>query len=94
MQGASALLRPRVTGVAGGRFSSDPAKEAFQRARIVDQDKLIAVSTGGQASNVLSGMAAADCFAVLPVGVDKVEEGDSLVLELFSTQETRGVGDG
>lgn len=94
MQGATALLRPRISGVAGGPFTSDPAKEAFLRARIVDHERLTVLSTGGQASNVLSGLASADCFAVLPVGVDKVEEGDRLILELFSAQETRGVGDG
>lgn len=93
MQGANALLRPRVRGVAGETFTSDPAKEAFLRARIVDHATLEVVSTGGQGSNVLSGAAAADCFAVMPVGVDKVEPGDSLLLELFTAQENRGVGD-
>lgn len=94
MQGAAALLRPRVMGVAGEIFTSDPSKEAFLRARIVDHSTLEVVSTGGQGSNVLSGAASADCFAVMPVGVDKVEPGDNLLLELFTAQEIRGVGDG
>lgn len=59
----------------------------------MDHATLEVVSTGGQGSNVLSGAAAADCFAVMPVGVDKVEPGDSLLLELFTAQENRGVGD-
>lgn len=94
MQGATAILRPRVRGIAGERFTSDPAKEAFLRARITDHEGPTVVPTGGQASNVLSGLATADCFAVLPVGVDTVEPGDSLILELFGSQANRGVGDG
>jgi molybdenum cofactor synthesis domain-containing protein len=94
MQGASALLRPRVVGVAGEELSSDPAKEAFVRVRIVDHARLEVVATGGQASNRLSGMGAADCFAVLPVGVETVAAGDPVSLELFKAEETRGVEDG
>lgn len=94
MQGAAAILRPRVRGIAGERFTSDPAKEAFLRARITHHEGPTVVPTGGQASNVLSGLATADCFAVLPVGVDTVEPGDSLTLELFGSAENRGVGDG
>ncbi len=94
MQGANLVLRPRVRGIAGERFTSDPAKEAFLRARIADHEGPTVVPTGGQASNVLSGLATADCFAVLPVGVDTVEPGDSLTLELFGSAENRGVGDG
>lgn len=94
MQGAIAVLRPRVRGIAGERFTSDPAKETFLRARIADHEGPTVVPTGGQASNVLSGLATADCFAVLPVGVDMVEPGDSLTLELFGSAENRGVGDG
>ncbi len=94
MQGARALLRPRVQGIAGELFTSDPAKEAFLRARITDHGGPVVVPTGGQASNVLSGLASADCFAVLPVGVDTVAPGESLTLELFGSVENRGVGDG
>jgi molybdopterin molybdotransferase len=93
MQGATTLLRPRVVGVAGERMTSSADKEAFLRARIVDHETMTVVTTGGQGSNVLSGAARADCFAVLPVGVDTVETGDSLTLELFRAAEARGVGD-
>lgn len=94
MQGARSLLRPRVSGVAGEALTSDPAKEAFLRVRVVDHDRLVVVSTGGQASNVLSGAGRADCFAVLPVGVASVDVGDPVTLELFRAVETRGADDG
>ena len=91
MQGARHLLRPRAQGVAGETFSSDPAKEAFLRARIVDHRSLEVVATGGQGSNVLSGVAQADCFVVVPVGRDVIDAGEPVTLELFRAAESRGV---
>lgn len=94
MQGASALLRPRVMGVSGEELSSDPAKEEFIRVRFVDAGPPPRVArTGGSGSHVLSGAANADAFAVLPVDVDFVAEGDSVILELFRAVETRAVED-
>jgi molybdopterin molybdotransferase len=90
MQGATALLRPRVTGVAGEDLDSDPAKEEFIRARFVSEDPTgVVVKTGGQGSHVLSGAASADVFAVLPRDVSRVAEGEPVTLELFRAMETR-----
>lgn len=90
MQGASALLRPRTTGVAGERFVSDPLKEEFIRVAFTGSGPELEVSqTGGQSSNVLSAAARADAFAVIPVGTEVVETGDPVILELFRALETR-----
>jgi molybdopterin molybdotransferase len=90
MQGARALLRPRVTAVAGEEFRSDPAKEEFVRVRFTEGSSDPAVAqSGGSGSHVLSGAANADAFAVLPVGVDFVAEGGPVILELFRAVETR-----
>ena len=95
MQGASALLRPRVMGVAGETLRSDPAKEEFIRVRFEDSSMPPkVVPTGGQGSHVLSGAANADAFAVLPVGVEVVDEGQPVILEMFHAVETRGTDDG
>lgn len=91
MQGATALLRPRFTGIAGEDFESDPEKEEFIRVGFVDDDSPPTVAqTGGSGSHVLSGAANADAFAVLGVGVSDVRKGDAVVLELFRSEETRG----
>ncbi len=89
MQGALAILRPRLAGIAGERLESDPAKVEFVRARF---EEGTVVKTGGQGSHVLSGAATADFFAVLPVGVAVVEEGAEVILELFRAEASRGVG--
>ncbi|MFP3882139.1 MAG: gephyrin-like molybdotransferase Glp [Actinomycetota bacterium] len=92
MQGATALLRPRLTGVAGEGFHSDPAKEEFIRVRFVDSSPTPRVEqTGGSGSHVLSGAANADAFAVLSVDVAEVAAGDTVTLELFRAVETRGI---
>ncbi len=94
MQGATALLRPRATGVAAEGFESDPEKEEYVRVRFVDPDpELRVASTGGQGSHVLSGAANADAFAVLERGVSSVRAGEMVLLELFRARESRGAGD-
>lgn len=94
MQGATALLRPRVMGVAGEDLHSDPVKEEFIRVRLTDDSLTPTVEqTGGSGSHVLSGAANADAFAVLPVGVDLIPVGEPVMLELFRAIETRAVGD-
>ena len=94
MQGARAVLRPRVMGVAGHELSSDPAKEEFIRVGFVDDGPPPRVAqTGGSGSHVLSGAARADAFAVLPVDVDSISEGDPVILELFRSVETRSADD-
>ena len=95
MQGARALLRPRVTGIAGEDLESDPAKEEFIRVRFESSGPPpTVVRTGGQGSHVLSGAANADAFAVLGVGTERVAAGETVTLELFRAMETREVGGG
>jgi molybdopterin molybdotransferase len=90
MQGASAVLRPRVTGVAGVTLESDPEKEEYIRVRFEsDSPVLRCAPTGGQGSHVLSGVANADAFVVMEVGVERVEVGDHVLVELFRARETR-----
>jgi len=92
MQGATALLRPRFTGVAGEDFRSDPAKEEFIRVRFAGgSPSPKVIQTGGSGSHVLSGAANADAFAVMPVGVENTAAGESVTLELFRAVETRGI---
>ncbi|MGD2043200.1 MAG: molybdopterin molybdotransferase MoeA [Acidimicrobiia bacterium] len=95
MQGAHALLRTRVMGVAGEDLHSDPAKEEFLRVRFLGGDNPPrVVQTGGQGSHVLSGAANADAFAVLPRDVARVAEDEPVILELFRAIETRTIDDG
>ena len=94
MQGAVRVLRPQVLGIAGESLLTDPEKTVFLRVETSYRDsQLVATPTGSQASNVLSGAAAADAFAVVPRGVADIEEGRPVILELFRALETRKVDD-
>lgn len=94
MQGAVTLLRPQMIGIAGERLETDREKTVFLRVQLSSVNgRAVAVQTGSQSSNVLSGAAAADAFAVVPIGVADVEQGESVTLELFRALETRGIDD-
>lgn len=90
MQGAKALFRPRVSGVAAENLPTDPAKTEFLRVFIEDREGVWwATRTGGQDSNVLSGAALADALAVVPRGVGVIRAGERVTLELLHSRETR-----
>jgi len=90
MMGAVRLFRPRVIAVAGEDLETDPAKVVFVRVTTSSGDgPVLAHKSGGQGSNVLSALAAADAFAVIPVGTGTVPAGDVVELELFRAPESR-----
>lgn len=94
MQGARAVMRPRTVGVAGERLDTDVRKTVFLRVTVVDEARMRVVRSGGQESNVLSAAANAHALAVVPRGVDTIEEGEEVTIELFRSDETREHNDG
>lgn len=90
MMGSRALFRMHREAVAGAAWNTDPAKTVFTRVTLAESDgRLVASPSGGQMSNMLSSLAAADAFARIPVGVGRVEEGDTVSVELFRVPESR-----
>jgi molybdenum cofactor synthesis domain-containing protein len=91
MLGARALFRPRVMGTLTEEVRTDPAKAVFLRVRAHygPDGTWQARLSGGQSSNVLSAQAAANAFAVVPVGVGTLHVGEPVELEMFRWQETR-----
>lgn len=91
MQGALALLRPRLVARAGESLDTDPEKTVFVRVRVqgLAEGEPTVVKAGGQASNVLSATAAADGFAVVPRGTGTVEAGEEVSVEMYKWPESR-----
>jgi molybdopterin molybdotransferase len=88
--GADRVFRPRVAAVLGHAVDTNPEKAVFLRVALTRRgERLVATSTGGQASNVLSALAAADGFAVIPVGTGGLDAGEAVEVELFRAAETR-----
>lgn len=84
MQGATTLGRPRINAITGEAFSTDPEKTVFLRVALRKVDgRLIATQSGSQGSHVMSAVAAADGFAVIPRGISEVGEGNPVEVELF-----------
>jgi len=96
MQGARATLRPHLVARAGEQFDTDPEKTVFVRVLVrgLSEGTPTVVSSGGQASNVLSAAAAADGFALVPRGTGTVEAGDEVTVEMFKWPESREWVDG
>ena len=77
----------------GEPVETDPAKVVFLRVTVTEEfGTAVARLSGGQGSNVLSALAAADAFAVIPVGTAAVAEGDSVEVELFRHPARRSGG--
>ncbi len=93
MAGSRSLFRPRIGVIAGQDFETDPAKQVFLRVRVVGREdgSWVVEASGGQSSNVLSAAAYADGLAVVPVGVSKVEQGETMTMELIKSGESEEV---
>lgn len=90
MMGADVIFRQRMMGIAAEELKTDPAKTVFVRAAVErDGAGLKVVKSGGQQSNVLTALAFADAFAVVPRGVGTIAQGEPVELELFRSPETR-----
>lgn len=89
--GARRLFRPRIRAVLGAPLVTASDKVVFARVRFTAPG--VVEPSGAQASNVLSALAAADAFAVVPVGVAAVAAGAEVTLELFRAAEIRTLED-
>ncbi len=85
MMGRREIERPVVTAVAGAPMPRRAdGRTSFDRVRVTYEDgRYVAVRSGDQSSNVLSGMAAANALAILPDGPG-VEAGAELRVMLLS----------
>ena len=90
MMGCKAVFRPVASAAAAERWRTHPAKTVFTRVVTEFRDGVTHIrSSGAQMSNVLSSLARADAFAVIPVGTGVVEVGDEVTIELFRSPEAR-----
>lgn len=77
MRGSQHLFRPLSTGFWAESVETDPAKTVF--LRVVRGDDGVRLA-GRQDSNVLSATANADAWAVVGVGIGKMEAGEAVPL--------------
>lgn len=95
MMGSPRLFRPRIEGIMDTAVDTNPEKVVFVRVQVSrDGAEVHARSSGGQGSNVLSALAAADALAVIPVGTASVAAGQVVELEMFRYPEDRGLIEG
>ena len=90
MMGCDQVFRAQAAAVSAERWRTDPAKVVFTRVITEVRKGVTHVrQSGEQMSNVLSSLARATAFAVVPVGTGYVEVGDPVTIELFRSPATR-----
>jgi molybdopterin molybdotransferase len=88
--GARALFRPRVPGRLTTAVRTDPERTVFLRVSTTCREgRWEAAPSGAQGSHVLSALARADAFAVVPAGVGDLAAGAEVELEMFRWPEAR-----
>jgi molybdopterin molybdotransferase len=91
MMGATRLFRPRIKAILEQDVRTDPQKVVFLRVVLTPGDDGImrARLSGGQGSNILTALAAADAFAAIPVGTASVAAGSLVDVEMMHLPEAR-----
>ncbi len=91
MMGARLLFRPRIRGIIEQDVRTDPQKVVFLRVNATaGRDGVLrAKLSGAQGSNILSALAAADAYAVIPVGDADVAAGSLVDLEMMRMPANR-----
>ncbi len=90
--GSRLAFRARIPASMGEPVSTNPQKVVFLRVK-ADRtgENCVVRLSGAQGSGVLSALANADAFAVVPVGIGDLPAGSPVELELFLSPEARTV---
>jgi molybdopterin molybdotransferase len=85
MQGAKLLNRLKLQAITTAPLKKSPGRCDFQRGILStnEQGDLMVQSTGSQGSGILSSIAKANCFIVLPAEQGAVTAGEKVTVELF-----------
>ena len=85
MQNAEPLKRTHLSVKCADELRKSPGRMDFQRGilSINEQGENVVASTGSQGSGILSSLARANCFIVLPSEQGKVQAGEMVTVQLF-----------
>ena len=85
MQNAQALKRTNLQVKCVSDLKKSPGRMDFQRGVLTvnEQGENVVTSTGSQGSGILSSLARANCFIVLPSEQGKVQAGEIVTVQLF-----------
>jgi len=85
MQNAQPLKRTHLSVKCVDELRKSPGRMDFQRGilSINEQGENVVASTGSQGSGILSSLARANCFIVLPSEQGKVQAGEMVTVQLF-----------
>lgn len=85
LQNAPAIKRTVFQAVSVSNLKKSPGRLDFQRGQlqVTECGKLNVISTGSQGSGILSSLANANCYIILPSEQGNVTAGDKVTVQLF-----------
>ena len=85
LQSAEPLKRTLLEVKTTTELRKSPGRMDFQRGvlSVNEQGENVVTSTGAQGSGILSSLASANCYIVLPVDQGRVSEGETVTVQLF-----------
>jgi molybdopterin molybdotransferase len=85
MQNSNTLTRTHLSVKCVDELRKSPGRMDFQRGvlSINEQGENVVSSTGSQGSGILSSLARANCFIILPIEQGKVKAGEMVTVQLF-----------
>lgn len=83
MAGFSVIERPRVVRAAGSAWASPKGRVQILPA-VFDDETVRPATRGGSGSHMVTSLAAATAFAIVPAETERVEEGDAVTVLVLS----------
>jgi molybdopterin molybdotransferase len=85
MQNSNDLMRTHLSVKCVDELRKSPGRMDFQRGilSVNEQGESVVSSTGSQGSGILSSLARANCFIILPIEQGKVNAGEMVTVQLF-----------
>jgi molybdopterin molybdotransferase len=88
LMGSKRIDKPLVNAVLEGEIRKKPEREHFVRGYFTIRDGNFYVNTTGpQGSGILRSMSIANCLIIIPIGVERVKDGDVVTIQLINHGE-------
>jgi molybdopterin molybdotransferase len=88
LMGSKKIDKPLINAVLEGEIRKKPERKHFVRGYFTIRDGNFYVNTTGpQGSGILRSMSIANCLIIIPIGVERVKDGDVVTIQLINHGE-------
>ncbi len=88
LMGSKRIDKPLINAVLEGEIRKKPERKHFVRGYFTIRDGSFYVNTTGpQGSGILRSMSIANCLIIVPIGVERIKDGDVVTIQLINHGE-------